>query len=156
MVEQKQQFYIIAHNPNTVADALEYMKAGANALEPDVCFSARHPDRYYVSHDHVSSNPDSHDFDFEHSLKNYMSQLRSVLVERKFNLALITFDYKDAPHGDINEMLKIVQDNFSSHEPICQGVALCVTVAHLGDAGFLNKYSQNIPNAGVIIDQDDD
>ena len=69
---------------------------------------------------------------------------------------IITFDYKDAPGGDINEVLKIAHDNFSSHSPICAGVALCVTVSHLGDAAFLNKYSQNILNAGVIIDQDDD
>jgi hypothetical protein len=51
---EKQKFYIIGHNPNTLEHARGYLEAGANALEPDVCFSAKssHPDHYYVSHDH--------------------------------------------------------------------------------------------------------
>lgn len=157
---QKQKFYIVAHNPNTIADAKSYLDAGVNALEPDVCFSSKstHPDRYYVSHSHVSSDPDSHDFDHEHSLANYMQQLAVLLAstERNYDLALIWFDYKDSPEGDINEMLKIVHNNFSSVNAKCAGVAIMVSVAHIGDGPFVNGYDQTINNAGVAIDQDDD
>jgi len=157
---QKQKFYIVAHNPNTVAHAKIYLDAGVNALEPDVCFSSKstHPDRYYVSHDHLSSDEDSYDFDHEHSLANYMQQLAALLVstENSYDLALIWFDYKDSPDGDINEMLKIVHDNFTVVHPKCAGVAIMISVAHISDCSFVNNYDQSILNAGVAIDQDDD
>jgi hypothetical protein len=157
---QRQKFYIVAHNPNIIANVKIYLDAGVNALEPDVCFSSKsaHPDRYYVSHDHTSSNEDSYDFDHEHSLANYMQQLAALLVstEKSYDLALIWFDYKDSPEGDINEMLKIVHDNFTVVNAKCAGVAIMVSVAHISDASFVNGYDQSIPNAGVAIDQDDD
>jgi hypothetical protein len=157
---QKQKFYIVGHNPNTVAHAKLYLDAGANALEPDVCFSSKstHPDRYYVSHDHVSIDEDSYDFDHDHSLANYMQQLAVLLAstEKNYDLALLWFDYKDSPEGDINEMLKIVHDNFTVASPKYAGVAIMVSVAHLSDAPFVNGYDQSIPNAGVAIDQADD
>jgi hypothetical protein len=28
-------FFIVGHNPNTVTDAMNYLRAGANAPEPD-------------------------------------------------------------------------------------------------------------------------
>ncbi|HYY94998.1 MAG TPA: hypothetical protein VE713_10795 [Pyrinomonadaceae bacterium] len=37
---QKRKFYIIAHNPNTLREAEDFLKADANALEPDICFDA--------------------------------------------------------------------------------------------------------------------
>src|SRR6266851_4757285 len=156
---QKQKFYIVAHNPNIIANVKIYLDAGVNALEPDVCFSSKstHPDRYYVSHDHISSDEDSYDFDHEHSLANYMQQLAALLAstEKSYDLALIWFDYKDSPEGDINEMLKIVHNNFTVVNAKCAGVAIMVSVAHISDASFVNGYDQSIPNAGVAIDQDD-
>jgi len=154
---QPQKFYVIAHNPNTSDDAKTYLDAGVNALEPDVCFSSKsiHPDHYYVSHSHVSSDPDSHDFDHEHSLANYMLGIKDLILRNNYNLALIWFDYKDSPEGDINTLLKIVHDNFTVYDQKCANVAIMVSVAHLGDASFVNGYDQSIANAGVAIDQDD-
>lgn len=155
----RQKFYIVAHNPNTIADVKIYLDAGVNALEPDVCFSAKstHPDRYYVSHSHVITEADSYAFDHEHSLANYMQQLAALLAssEKSYDLALIWFDYKDSPEGDINEMLRIVHDNFTVVNAKCAGVAIMVSVAHISDASFVNGYDQTIDNAGVAIDQDD-
>ena len=158
MSAEKQKFYIVAHNPNTVAEAEEYLKAGANALEPDVCFSSNpsHPDRYYVSHDHVSSNAGSHDFDHEHSLAVYMRNLKDLILRNNFKPALIWFDYKDGPSGDINEMLKIVHDNFTVFDPICANVAIMVSVASLAAAPFLYNYDQTVPRCGICIDEEDD
>jgi hypothetical protein len=155
---QQQKFYIVAHNPNTIKDAKAYLDAGVNALEPDVCFDEDEPDQYFVSHSHVSSDPDSYDFTHEHSLANYMQGLANLLssTEKSYNLALIWFDYKDSPDGDINTLLKIVHDNFTVKTPICAGVAIMVSVAHISDASFVNGYDQTIDNAGVAIDQDDD
>jgi hypothetical protein len=154
---QPQQFYVIGHNPNTKDDAESYLKAGCNALEPDVCFSSKpsHPDRYYVSHDHVSSDQDSYDFDHEHSLANYMLGIKDLILRNNYNLALIWFDYKDSPDGDINDLLQIVHDNFTVYDQKCANVAIMVSVAHISDAAFVNNYDQSISNAGVAIDQDD-
>jgi PLAT/LH2 domain len=154
---QKQKFYIVAHNPNTRDDAQKYLEAGVNALEPDVCFSSKpsHPDHYYVSHDHLSSDPDSYDFDHEHSLANYMLGIKDLILRNNYNLALIWFDYKDSPEGNINTLLKIVHDNFTVYDPKCASVAIMVSVAHISDASFVNGYDQSIANAGVAIDQDD-
>jgi hypothetical protein len=111
-----------------------------------------------VSHSHVSSDEDSHDFDHEHSLANYMRGLAALILstQKSYNLALIWFDYKDSPEGDINKLLKIVHDNFTVVNPICAGVAIMVSVAHVSEASFVNSYDESVNNAGVAIDQDDD
>lgn len=154
---QQQPFYIVAHNPNTVADAKTYLDAGVNALEPDVCFSSKsiHPDRYYVSHSHSIADADSYAFDQPHSLASYMLGIKDLILRNNYNLAFIWFDYKDSPEGDINTLLKIVHDNFTVYDPKCAGVAIMVSVAHISDCTFVNGYDQSIPNAGVAIDQDD-
>ena len=65
--------------------------ASARACLPDVCFSSKpsHPDHYYVSHDHLSTDPDSYDFDHEHSLANYMLGIKDLILRNNYNLALI-------------------------------------------------------------------
>ncbi len=155
---QQQNFYIVGHNPNTKDDAESYLKAKANALEPDVCFSSKsiHPDRYYVSHSHSVADADSYAFDQEHSLASYMLGIKDLILRNDYDLAFIWFDYKDSPEGDINTLLKIVHDNFTVYDQKCADVAIMVSVAHISDCTFVNGYDQSIPNAGVAIDQDDD
>lgn len=149
---QPQKFYIIAHNPNTIADVTAFLDAGANALEPDICVSAGKPGKYFVSHDHLAgSNP----FTPEHSLVTYLTHLRRLLTAKgnKWNLALIMFDYKDPVDGDINELMKIIHENFGKF-PICSGVAIGVTVGKIADAGTLVWYDHNIANAAIGIDEE--
>jgi len=131
-----------------------HLQAGADALEPDVCFSSKpsHPDRYYVSHSHSSADADSYDFTPEHSLAQYMLDLKDLILRNNYNLAFIWFDYKDSPEGDINTLLKIVHHNFTVYDPKCAGVAIMVSIAHISDAPFVNGYDQTIANAGVTID----
>lgn len=151
-------FYAIAHNPNTLAEVAAYLDAGANALEPDICFVSGHPETYYVAHDHT---PFSTPFNAAHSLRAYLQGLRALMTpdaagrRRGAGLALIAFDYKDAERGgDINALLRIVDAEFSSH-PACAGVAILVTVSDRSHAGFLGQWAQDRPDAGVGIDEDD-
>ena len=146
---RKQKFYILAHNPNTVDEVRAYLEAGANALEPDVCFSATHPERYYVAHDHT---PFANPFTAEHSLGAWLDGVRA-LVESGHELALIAFDYKDGDSGDINALLQIVQERFSRF-PACAGVAILVTVSSLDHAPFLGGCRSTAANVGVGIDED--
>jgi hypothetical protein len=147
---QKQKFYILAHNPNTLEEAEDFLKAGANALEPDICFDAETDDRFFVSHGTLGSNP----FTREHSLVTYLQGLERMLIDagNGYNLALIAFDIK-TPAFDINEFVKVVFDNFSSH-PVCSGVAILITVSSLSDIGFLNAYDGTKANVGVGVDEE--
>lgn len=147
---QKQKFYIIGHNPNTLQEAEEFLRAGANALEPDICYDASRPDRFFVSHGTIGSNK----FIPENSLVTYLTGLRKLLADpaNHFNLALIAFDTK-TPAFDINEFLRIVYDSFSSH-PLCTDIAILVTVGSLSDISFLNAYDQTRASVAVGIDEE--
>jgi hypothetical protein len=147
---QKQKFYILGHNPNTLQEAADFMRAGANALEPDVCFDAGKPERFFVSHGTIGSNA----FIPENSLVTYLTGLRELLTDagNNFNLALIAFDIK-TPSFDINELVKIVFDNFSGF-PVCDGVAILITVGSLSDISFLNAYDQTKENVAIGIDEE--
>ena len=147
---QKQDFYIIAHNPNTLREAEDFLKAGANALEPDICFDENKPGHFFVSHGTFGSNP----FTPENSLVTYLTGLRKLITDpqNNFNLALIAFDTK-TPSFDINKFINLVFDNFSSF-PICDGVAILITVGSLSNIGFLNAYDQTKGTVTVGIDEE--
>jgi hypothetical protein len=97
----------------------KYLQAGANALEPDVCFSSKpsHPDRYYVSHSHSSADADSYDFTPQHSLAQYMLDLKDLILRNNYKLAFIWFDYKDSPEGDINTFAQDCARQFHGVRP---------------------------------------
>ncbi len=145
---QKQKFYILGHNPNTLREAEEFLRAGANALEPDICFDAARPGRFFVSHGTIGSN----EFIPENSLVTYLAGLRRLITDpgNDLNLALIAFDIK-TPSFDINEFVGVVKENFSRF-PVCEGVALLITVGDLSDIGFLNAYDQTGENVAVGVD----
>lgn len=146
---QKQKLYIMGHNPNTLQEAEEFLRAGANALEPDICFDPERADRFYVSHGTIGSN----EFIPENSLATYMQGLRRLVTDPSngFNLALIAFDVK-TPTFDINEFVRVVVEHFSAF-PVCEGVAVLITVGSPDDIGFLNAYDQSRPNFAVGVDE---
>lgn len=146
---QKQKLYIIGHNPNTLAEAEEFLRAGANALEPDICFDPERPERFYVSHGTIGSN----EFIPENSLVTYLAGLRRLIADpaNNFDLALIAFDVK-TPTFDINEFAGLVVEHFSRF-PVCEGVAVLITVGSTDDIGFLNAYDQGRENFGVGVDE---
>ncbi len=96
------QFYIIGHNPNTVADALNYLRSGANALEPDVHFTNG---AYYMGEGTTSTDL---------SLTDYLKGLSLALTTTPVLIpALIMFDTKNS-NGSIPELLDCIQTNFSA------------------------------------------
>jgi len=147
---QKQKFYILGHNPNTLQVAADFLQAGANGLEPDICFDESKPDQFFVSHGGFGSN----EFIPENSLVTYLKGLRKLLTEpaNNFNLALIAFDIK-SPSFDINKFIEIAFDNFSNF-PVCDGVALLITVSSLKHINFLNAYDQTKANVAIGIDEE--
>jgi hypothetical protein len=81
-------FYIIGHNPNSVQAAIKCLKAGANAIEPDIRYLPEYNEKFFV-YDLATENPK------KHTLKDYLIGLAGALnKEMNLNLALITFDLK--------------------------------------------------------------
>jgi len=96
------QFFIIGHNPNTVADAVSCLQAGANALEPDI----HSIDGAYYMGEGTSST--------DLSLEDYLQGL-AVAFETSPELtpALVMFDTKNSD-GDIAALFESISANFSN------------------------------------------
>jgi hypothetical protein len=96
------QFFIIGHNPNTIADAVNYLQAGANALEPDI-----HSINgvYYMGEGTTSTDL---------SLVSYLQGLSLALqTTPALTPALIMFDTKNSD-GNIPDLISCIQTNFSA------------------------------------------
>jgi len=141
MPQQKRPFYIIAHNPNTIEEAKQFLDLGVNGLEPDIV----HADgKFYVSHlPHVS-------YEGVPTVQEYLQQLKDLLLEKSYNLALMIWDIKDTDF-DPNKFIAIVKENFSG-KPF-DGVAMLMT--HSDDHAFINQYHGNYANVGVGLDESD-
>jgi len=81
------KFYIIGHNPNSVGAAIQCLKDGANALEPDIRYLPAYDEKFFV-YDLATENPK------HHTLKDYLAGLSNALIQEELNLALIAFDLK--------------------------------------------------------------
>jgi hypothetical protein len=139
MQKQKRPFYIIAHNPNTIEEAREFLDLGVNGLEPDIVHANG---KFYVSHlPHVS-------YDGVPTVQEYLQQLKDLLLEKKYNLALLIWDIKDTDF-DPNQFIALVKENFTG-EPF-DGVAMLMT--HSDDHAFINRYQGKYANIGVGLDE---
>jgi hypothetical protein len=116
------QFYIIGHNPNTVSDAINYLQAGANALEPDI-----HSINgvYYMGEGTTSTDL---------TLVDYLQTLVLTLqTTPALTLALIMFDTKNS-NGSIAVLFDCIQTNFSNQFP---GTAIMVTRSQAQEDEFV-------------------
>src|SRR5947209_1787580 len=141
MLRIKRPFYIIGHNPNTIAEAEEFLSAGANALEPDIIYK---DGQFYVSHFHPLS------YDGVLTLGEYLSQLKQLIDTKNYPLALLIFDLKD-DNFDINQFIQQVKQFF--HGGSCDGVAILMT--HADNHEFICRYSASFPGVGVGVDESD-
>jgi len=139
MQRKKRPFYIIGHNPNTIAEAEEFLKLGANALEPDIIHINN---GFYISHTHEEPDADTP------TLESYLTDLKGLLTGGSYDLALIIFDIKDNDF-DINSLVSVIRQNFSG--PPCDGVALLLT--HADDHQFVGRYDRRYDNVGIGVDE---
>ena len=110
------KFYLIGHNPNNVQDAVAYLQAGANALEPDVCYD-KGSKTFYVHDEDVDFLPS-----WLYSGPTLMSYLDNLVQALRGNqslqLALISFDLKAPYSYDINAQLyDTIRTHFSQFFP---------------------------------------
>ena len=139
MQKRKRKFFIIGHNPNTLAEAKEFLDKGANALEPDIVYAEG---RFYVSHLPQLS------YENVLTVEEYLHGLKKLLLSESYNLALLVFDIKETDF-DPNLFIDIVKENFSGGP--CDGVSMLITNADNHD--FLNRYRGGYDNVGVGVDE---
>lgn len=110
------KFYIIGHNPNSVDDAIQCLRDGANAIEPDIRYLPEYDEKFFV-YDLATDNPK------RHLLKDYLIGLAAALKVEQLNLALILFDLKpsysvvmeDKGLAYMKEFFKQLNDYFFSN-----------------------------------------
>jgi hypothetical protein len=139
MERKKRPFFIIGNNPNTIEEAEEFLQNGANALEPDIVYAEG---QYYVSHNPQLS------YKNVATVKEYLKELKALLLAKQYNLALIIWDIKTT-NFDPNHFMNVVKENFSG-EPF-DGVTMLITNAD--DHDFLNQFKGCYHNVGVGVDE---
>ena len=142
----KQHFYIIGHNPNTLADAKEFLANGANALEPDIHYHSNKAHKFFVYHSSTT---------YKVPLSTYLAGLRKVIKSKAKHLALLYFDIKN--ELPINELRDYIFEHFSKFSD-CKQVSIILSYSSIDGGGFLRKYKalDAMPNAGILIDEEDE
>lgn len=147
------KFYIIGHNPNTLEEAEEYLSNGANGIEPDICYHPDKPEKFYV-HEDIDFIPDVIEDIFRGeyiNLKEYLTDLKKLLKENPdFDLKIIDFDLKPDYSYDINELYKIIRENFSEEFP---DVKILTTISTPDAMNFLANVKSQRMNEAVGVDE---
>lgn len=158
---QPRPFYVFAHNPNRVDWTEKSIKAGANALEPDVnafgpsCWFPQAP--LMVAHGlDCSDAPAAYDDDPNlPTLEAYLQGVHDLAVKYP-KLSLVVFDIKDDAANDPERGLELI----SAVRTILNtgGVNLWVvySVGKLTNVAIFRDLLGNLlPNEGVQIDAED-
>ena len=143
------RFYLIGHNPNSVAAAVRCLEAGANALEPDVCFDQ---DDFFV-HERIPLVPAwllrllrGH-----LTLRQYLDGLGAYLARsgRANQLALIAFDLKPPYDFALDRLAELVRGAFGAAFP---GTAILFTAS---DPAAMPWLAGLAPRPGTAVGVDD-
>jgi len=151
----QRNFYIIGHNPNSMEAVEDCFKKGVNAIEPDISFHKDMPEKFYV-HEDIAQIPNF----IEHlfwgkfpSLKEYLTGLKDLLSKNKYNLKMILFDLKKDYDYDINDLFKIIRENFSDEYP---NVIILAAMNVKDEISFLGKLKDQRPNEFLGMDENTD
>jgi hypothetical protein len=152
-----QKFYIIGHNPNTIGEAVDYLKNGANGIEPDICYVENTNEKFYVYEKLPLIPEEIQDLTRSiirgevPSLKNYLLALKDVLrTNARLKLYFIAFDLKPPYSYDINELYEVIRNNFSADFP---KTAILTTVSHPAAMSFLSGIKIQRINEAVGVDE---
>jgi hypothetical protein len=148
-------FYVIAHNPDTLADVEDALGAGANALGPDIgaldpCQpGTATPLRVMHADPCDGIGPD------DLTLDAYLDGVRNLVVTKFPNLALIAFDIKPTAANPVRgeQILDSIRNHLNTN-----GVQIPVllSVAKTNEAGvFDNILGKLGPLEGVMVDEED-
>jgi hypothetical protein len=141
-------FYVFGHNPNTIKDATDAVRAGANGLEPDVQVYEDHPDKLCISHG--TGEPSAP------SLVAYLDGLHRLAHDHQ-GLSLVVFDCKQEvtspDHGF--ELLMAIR----SHLTFDNDLNVVISIGNRDDnqGAFFDRIVDILgPREGLMIDAEDD
>ncbi len=139
-------FYVVGHNPNTIAEVLDALNAGANALEPDVNVFENDPTQLCISH----SGGDPGD----PSLVQYLTALHAVAQQHP-QLALVVFDCKPATNTPAFglQLLTAIRTHLTFDIPL----NIILSVSELGETGMFDNIRNLLgPREGLMVDEEND
>lgn len=139
-------FYVVGHNPNTIADVLKALDGGANAIEPDVNVFSHDETQLCISHGEGDKDAPT--------LTQFLTDLHDIAVKRP-QLALVVFDCKpktnNPRHGLIllNAIRSILTHDVS--------LSAIISVAELKDTAMFDNIKGMIgAREGLMIDFEND
>jgi PLAT/LH2 domain len=140
-------FYVVGHNPNTIAEVNHALSKGANAIEPDVNVFESNSSELCISH----SGGDSGD----PSLVQFLDDLHNVASQQNSPLALIVFDCKpDTNTADFGlTLLTAIRTHLTFDIPL----NIIISVSSFDGVGMFDKIRGILgPREGLMIDEEND
>lgn len=144
-------FYVLAHNPNSIAAVRTALDTGANAIEPDVNVSADRPDELSIGERGLlgcGTGPGAP------SLTDYLTELHQVARERP-ELALVVFDCKPkAATPDLGaRLLQAIRTLLTFDTDL----NVILSVSSLAHTAIFERIRHDLrPREGLMIDQEND
>lgn len=152
------KIHIIGHKANVITDAVEYLKDGANGLEPQICYIENTKEKFYVYEKLPDTEIERQQLfqSIMHgevpSLKNYLHALVDVLITNpRHRLSILFLSLVPPLNYDINELYELIRLNFSRDFP---GTAIVTTSADTGAMPFFSDLNAQRPNEVVSITAD--
>ncbi len=144
-------FYLLAHNPNSIAAVRTALDAGANAIEPDVNVYAARPDELCIGEANFlggGSGPSAP------SLTDYLAALDQIARDRP-ELALVVFDCKPkAATADLGaRLLQAIRTLLTFDTDL----NVIISVASLSHTAIFDAIKNDVrPREALMIDQEND
>ncbi len=139
-------FYVLGHNPNTIGDVEETLRAGANAIEPDINVYLMEKAKLCVSHGR--GNP------WAPTLEQYLRSLRDIAL-RYPNLSLVVFDCKPPTNTpDLGlVLLRSIRDYLTFDVPL----NVIISVATFDGTRMFDAVKGMLgPREGLMVDEEND
>jgi hypothetical protein len=151
MPDGTRPFYVVGHNPDTIADVHTALDAGANAIEPDLNMYRHLPEEFCISEAGLL-DPDGGGAPTTPSLEQFLTDLHDIAVQRP-ELALVIFDCKPkvatAEHGVrlLNKIRTLL--TFDT------GLNVILSVANLSETAMFQTMGSTLgPREGGMIDEE--
>jgi len=144
-------FYLLAHNPNSIAAVRTALESGANALEPDVNVYAARPDELCIGEAGLlggGSGPRAP------SLTEYLTGLYQVALARP-ELALVVFDCKSK--AATLELGATLLQAIRSLLTFDTDLNVIISTASLSHTAIFEQIRRDLrPREALMIDQEND
>jgi len=149
-------FYIVGHDPDSIAEAKACLEAGANALEPDINVTAAHRDQLVVGHGpELTTGPAADDAE---PLEAFLDGLHALAKERP-DFSLVYFDCKSlaAKPALGQKLLAAARAHLVGSGADAVRVKFIISVATRKDAAIFRDLAGSLhAHEAVMIDQEGD